>query len=156
MLGCVRCRRDEPVRNAPPGTAPYGTYRRGFNIYSLRRGNKRLIHGDAVAPIMFKGTRPLTNARTRTGSPRAEGRPSQTQRVRVLVPKCGCSFLGVRAWSGRPRSPSRPRHKEQRVVLPGDLEAATFPEQQRSFPHDAFVPSQVHILIRIHWCGTSR
>lgn len=34
--------------------------------------------------------------------------------------------------------------------LPGDLEAATFPEEQGSLPHDAFVSAEVHIFIRIH------
>lgn len=31
--------------------------------------------------------------------------------------------------------------------LPGNLEAATFPKEQSSLPHDAFVSAEVHIFI---------
>lgn len=31
--------------------------------------------------------------------------------------------------------------------LPGNLEAATFPKEQGSLPHDAFVSTEVHIFI---------
>lgn len=40
--------------------------------------------------------------------------------------------------------------KKKKGNLPGDLEAATFPEEQGSLPHDAFVSAEVHIFIRIH------
>lgn len=36
------------------------------------------------------------------------------------------------------------RNKED---LPGNLEAATFPKEQGSLPHDAFVFTEVHIFI---------
>ena len=57
----------------------------------------------------------------------------------VYVNKChfygrDCSFCGI----------ARERERED---LPGTLEAATFPKEQCSLPHDAFVSAEVHIFI---------